>query len=117
MNRDAEYFRPQSTQSTDNWVLRFSALKRLYRLMTQYYTDILHQPTSALDVPDLQAMAKDYDPIATLSMCRLTIVIAVQSARNKEVIDKIQQLSQEDQHCLMKAIEQVLKLSTFSQGE
>lgn len=60
-----------------------------------------------MDVPDLQAMAKDNDPAATLAMCRLTIAIAVQSARNKEIIDKIQALSQEDQHCLMKAIEQV----------
>ena len=65
--------------------------------MTQYYTDVLHQPTSGMDVPDLQAMAKDNDPAATLAMCRLTIAIAVQSARNKEIIDKIQALSQEDQ--------------------
>ena len=75
--------------------------------MTQYFADVLHQPTSSLDVPDLQAMAKDYDLTATLAMCRLTIVIAVQSEKNKEIIDRIQQLGQEDQHCLMRAIEQV----------
>ena len=75
--------------------------------MTQYYADVMHQPMSGLDVPDLQAMAKDHDATATLAMCRLTIAIAVQSARNKEIIDKIQGLSQENQHYLMKAIEQV----------
>ncbi|KAH8108457.1 HOOK-domain-containing protein [Phellopilus nigrolimitatus] len=106
---DAQYFRQpsrSSAQATDNWVLRFGTLKRLYRLMTQYYTDILRQPTTALEVPDLQAMAKDEDASASLAMCRLTIVIAVQSARNREIINKIQMLSQENQHCLMKAIEQ-----------
>ena len=52
-------------------------------------------------------MAKDRDALASLAMCRLTIVIAVQSPRNKEIIDKIQELSQENQEALMKAIEQV----------
>ncbi|KAF8652701.1 hypothetical protein AX16_004205 [Volvariella volvacea WC 439] len=108
---DSEYF-PQSsrlsTQPSDNWVLRFSALKRLYRLMTQYFADVLQKPTSGLDVPDLQAMAKDYNPVATLIMCRLTIAIGVQCEKNKEFIDKIQLLREEDQHCLMKAIEQVM---------
>jgi hypothetical protein len=40
-------------------------------------------------------------------MCRLTLAIAVQCDKNKEFIEKIQGLSQGDQHCLMKAIEQV----------
>lgn len=79
--------------------------------MTQYYANVLRQPTSVLDVPDLQAMAKEHDALATLAMCRLTIVIAVQSPRNKETIDKIQKLSQGNQQALMKAIEQVCELS------
>ena len=107
---DPEYFRhpPRSTvHGTENWVLRATSLKRLYRLMTQYMTDVIRQPTSALDVPDLQAMAKDNDVVATLAMCRLAIAIAVQSEKNKEIIERIQKLNQEDQHCLMKAIEMV----------
>ncbi|KAJ6513784.1 HOOK protein-domain-containing protein [Mycena vitilis] len=108
---DAEYF-PQSTrpsvQPSDNWVLRFSSLKRLYRLMTQYFADILQKPTSGLDVPDLQAIAKDHAVQATLTMCRLTIAIGVQCEKNKQFIDKIQGLSETDQHYLMKAIEQVM---------
>ncbi|KAF5391835.1 hypothetical protein D9757_001675 [Collybiopsis confluens] len=108
---DSDYFR-QSTrphaQVSDNWVLRFSALKRLYRLMAQYFTDVLHKPTSGLDVPNLQAMAKDSDDTATLIMCRLTIVIGVQCQKNKEFIDKIQGLSQTDQQSLMRVIEQII---------
>jgi protein HOOK3 len=74
--------------------------------MTQYFADVLQKPTSGLDVPDLQAVAKDHTVQATLTMCRLTIAIGVQCEKNKQFIDKIQGLSETDQHYLMKAIEQ-----------
>lgn len=107
---DADYFRQSSRQPalSENWILRFGALKRLYRLITQYFSDVLQKPTSSLDVPNLSAMAKDHDIAATLIMCRLTIAIGVQCERNKEFIEKIQGLSEVDQHTLMKAIEQVM---------
>jgi protein HOOK3 len=108
--RDAEYFHQPSRSSqepSDNWVLRFNAVKRVYRLITQYFSDVLGQPTDALEVPDLQAVAKDYNIPSTLMMCRLTLAIAVQCDKNKEFIEKIQGLSEANQHHLMKAIEQV----------
>ncbi|KAJ3795957.1 hypothetical protein GGU11DRAFT_193735 [Lentinula aff. detonsa] len=108
---DSDYFRQTTrlnAQNSDNWVLRFSSLKRLYRLMTQYFSNVLQKPTSGLDVPDLQAMARNADDTATLVMCRLTIAIGVQCEKNKEFIDKIQGLSQVDQHHLMKVIEEIM---------
>ncbi|EFI28414.1 hypothetical protein CC1G_13948 [Coprinopsis cinerea okayama7 len=108
---DGTYFRPTSkpsSQPSDNWVLRFSSLKRLYRLMSQYFPDVLQKSIANLEVPNLQAIAKDSDPGAILALCRLTVVIGVQCEKNKEFIGKIQELSQADQHCLMKAIEQVM---------
>lgn len=110
LRSDADYFRQSnrpSAEPSENWVLRFSSLKRLYRLMTQYFSDVLHQPTSALDVPDLQAIAQDTNVGALLVMCRLTIAIAVQCENNKEIIERIQKLTETEQHALMKAIEQV----------
>jgi protein HOOK3 len=95
-----------STQLPDNWPLRFTALKRLFRLISQYYTEVLRQ-TSAIDVPDLQSIAKDYDVDQTLALCRLTIALAVQSSQNQKIIDGIQQLKEDDQHALMRAIETV----------
>jgi hypothetical protein len=92
-------------------VLRFNALKRLYRLLIQYFSDVLNQNTSALEVPDLQAMAKDGSVKETLIMCKLTISIAVQCENNKDVINRIQSLSDTSQHYLMKAIEQVCEHS------
>ncbi|KZT20261.1 HOOK-domain-containing protein [Neolentinus lepideus HHB14362 ss-1] len=114
---DADYFRQStrpSAQPSDNWVLRFSALKRIYRLMTQYFADVLHQPTSAMEVPDLQAMAKDHSLAETLVMCQLTIAIAVQCEKNQEFIEKIQGLSETDQHYLMRAIEQIMSKANVS---
>jgi hypothetical protein len=110
LRSDADYFRQSvrsASQSTDNWVLRFNALKRLYRLMTQYFTDVLQKPTGGLNVPDLQALAKDFSITPALGMCHFTIAIGVQCEKNKEFIAKIQELSETDQHYLMKAIEQV----------
>ncbi|KAI0371779.1 HOOK-domain-containing protein [Pilatotrama ljubarskyi] len=108
---DADYFRQPSrpsAQPSDNWVLRFSSLKKLYRLMTQYFSEVLHQPAGALDVPDLQAIAKDYNVNATLVMCRLAIAIAVQCENNQDIIERIQKLTESEQHSLMRVIEQVM---------
>ncbi|KAF8919520.1 hypothetical protein CPB85DRAFT_812128 [Mucidula mucida] len=120
---DDEYFRQSprpSTEPSDNWIICFGALKRLYRLMTQYFSDVLQKPTSGLDVPNLSAMAKDHDITPILIMCRMTIAIGVQCEKNKEFIEKIQGLNEADQHTIMKAIEQVMariNSSTNDTGE
>lgn len=90
------------------WVERLGHLKRVYRLLMQYFTEILQQPTDRLDVPDLQAIAKDYSQQDIIMLCKLTIAASVQSDRKKDVIERIQQLEEDDQGQLMKAIEQVL---------
>ncbi|KAF9505679.1 hypothetical protein BS47DRAFT_1367890 [Hydnum rufescens UP504] len=109
---DEEYFRHPTRgaiQASENWVLRLANLKRLFRLITQYFADVLHQPASALGIPDLQAIAEHQDIPQTLELCRLTLAIAVQGAQNKEVIERIQQLDEEDQRALMHAIEEVME--------
>ena len=108
--RDPSYFKlptRSSTHSSDNWVLRLNTLKRLYRLIVQYFTDVLGQSTTSLEVPDLHAMATEQDMDATLEMCRLALTIGVQSQKNAEIIGKIQSLDERNQHCLMRSIEKV----------
>jgi protein HOOK3 len=104
---DSEYFHPPSDTPPDNWVLRFTGLKRLYRLMTQYLSDALGQPAGAFDVPALQEMAKEGDLSATLLMCRLAVTIAIRCENNAEVIQKIQDLPTADQGALMEAMQKV----------
>ena len=84
--------------------------------MTQYFSEVLHQPTGALEVPDLQAIAKDHNVNATLTMCRLTIAIAVQCENNKEIIERIQKLTESEQHSLMRVIEQVRVVLLLREG-
>lgn len=107
---DREYFGGSSRplrEYSDNWAVRFNSLKRLFRLMTGYYADVLHQPTTAIDVPNLQAIAQDFDLNESLIMCRLAIALAVQSEKNQSIIERIRKLADPDQHALMHAIEQV----------
>ena len=78
-----------STWVPDNWALRPTALKRLFRVINQYYQEDLRQPISAIDVPDLQAIAKDYNVDQTLVLCRLTIALAIQSSQNQKSINGI----------------------------
>ena len=119
---DPEYFgRPSASSSSssalqvpDNWPLRFTSLKRLFRLITQYFVEVLHQPTSAvksLDVPDLQKVARGGDRKETLVLCRLCIAIAVMSKHNAETIAGIQSLKEVHQQRLMEAIALVGRLS------
>ncbi|KAG8700904.1 hypothetical protein FRC09_005693, partial [Ceratobasidium sp. 395] len=106
---DEEYFRnPPRSQASDNWVIRFTQLKRLFRLITQYFADVLHRPTATLEVPNLQAIAQDHNVVETLALCRLTIAIAVQGKKNTEIIGGIQKLPQADQRAIMTAIEKVM---------
>lgn len=115
--RDADYFHQpaRTTQLSDSWVLRFNALKRLYRLLTRYFEKVLDKPVGALDVPDLQAAAKDNDVCALLVLCRMTLAVAVQCEKNRAIIERIQCLDDSAQHHLMKAIEQVT-ICTVSSG-
>ncbi|KIM31999.1 hypothetical protein M408DRAFT_64288 [Serendipita vermifera MAFF 305830] len=114
---DPNYFRQRNSSSAkelnvvDNWPLRFTSLKRLFRLMTQYFIDVLRQPPSVINtlaVPDLQKVAKDGDRKATLELCRLCIAIAVMSSSKKDFIAGIQSLKEAHQQRLMEAIALVM---------
>ncbi|KAL5634762.1 hypothetical protein ACGC1H_002707 [Rhizoctonia solani] len=110
---DEEYFRnPPRSQPSENWVIRFGQLKRLFRLITQYFVDVLHRQTAELEVPDLQAIAQNHDVVQLLALCRLTIAISVQGKKNSEVIAGIQKLPQADQRAIMTAIEKVMSRFT-----
>lgn len=87
--------------------MRLASLKRLFRLISQYFIDALNQPSSSLDVPDLQSIAKDHDRAHTMTVCRLVLAIAVQSEKKQEVVEHIKRLSERHQSALMRTIEEV----------
>ncbi|KAJ1812271.1 hypothetical protein LPJ75_003731, partial [Coemansia sp. RSA 2598] len=92
----------------DNWILKMNNLKKLYKLVTKYYEDVLGYPASNLAEPNLAAIAKNEDPEELLKLCHLVLTLAVQCERNQVYIGKIMSLDEDDQRSLMVSIESVL---------
>ncbi|SCZ96335.1 BZ3500_MvSof-1268-A1-R1_Chr8-2g10125 [Microbotryum saponariae] len=112
---DPAYFRPLATTTkqktlSENWVLRFNNLKRLYKLLIRYYEDVLRSPTVSLPTPNLQVIAKS-DPTSDVETCRLAglvLALAVCSEKRQFYVEKIQSLDEWVQRELMISIEQVM---------
>ncbi|GAA5841236.1 hypothetical protein JCM3766R1_001709 [Sporobolomyces carnicolor] len=119
---DPDHFNPlsaalsNSKALSENWVLRFNNLKRLYKLLIRYFEDILSSSTSELHTPNLQLVAKG-DGRATAEespedeVCKLVglvLALAVQSEQRLQHIERIQSLEEWVQRELMYSIEQVM---------
>ncbi|KAJ3415997.1 Protein Hook 1 [Chytridiales sp. JEL 0842] len=106
---DGHWFKlARQIDTGDNWVLKFNNLKKLYKLLTGYYEEVLGQSTIALEVPNLTSIARDGDQVEILKLGQLIVALAVQCEQNQTYILKIQSLDQLSQHSLMLAIEQVM---------
>ncbi|GAA5907780.1 hypothetical protein JCM5296_004534 [Sporobolomyces johnsonii] len=113
---DAEYFRNLANSASnqkalsENWVLRFNNLKRVYKLIIRYFEDVLHSSTTALHTPNLQNVAKSEqgsdDEVCKLA--GLVLALAVQSEHRLQHIERIQSLDEWVQRELMYSIEQVM---------
>ncbi|KAI7891009.1 uncharacterized protein EV154DRAFT_421122 [Mucor mucedo] len=91
-----------------NWVVRFNNQKKLHKLITRYFEEVVGQDPELLPSVNLTSIAKDADLHELLLMCQLVIAIAVQSDNNKTYIEMIQSLTQKSQHALMVSIEEVM---------
>ncbi|KAJ1557784.1 hypothetical protein HK405_015182, partial [Cladochytrium tenue] len=106
---DGQWFKlVRSIDTGDNWVLKFNNLKKLYKLLTGYFEEVLGQNTSALDVPNLTAIARDSDGMEIVKLASLIIALSVQVENNQRYILQIQSLDPNIQHFLMLAIEQIM---------
>ncbi|CBQ69959.1 related to Hook protein [Sporisorium reilianum SRZ2] len=115
---DSDLFRnPHAGDTKDNWVLTIGTLKRLYKLMMQFYSQSLQCAPTALPSPDLNAIARSADPHELAKLCLLAIGIAVRSEKNETHIAAIQTLDQTHQHQLMMSIERIMTLINQGQQE
>ncbi|RCH85908.1 hypothetical protein CU098_001200, partial [Rhizopus stolonifer] len=106
---DPKWFKQiTATESTGNWVVRFNNQKKLHKLITRYFEEIVGQDPELLPTVNLTTIAKDADLQQLLLMCQLVIAIAVQSDNNRTYIEMIQSLTQKSQHALMVSIEEVM---------
>ncbi|GJN87749.1 hypothetical protein Rhopal_000704-T1 [Rhodotorula paludigena] len=113
---DADFFRLLANSASnakalsENWVLRFNNLKRLYKLVIRYFEDTLQCNTAALLTPNLQQVAKN-DVESDDEVCKLAglvLALAVQSDQKPQHIARIQSLDEWVQRELMYSIEQVM---------
>ncbi|GAK67054.1 HOOK-domain-containing protein [Moesziomyces antarcticus] len=115
---DPDLFRnPHAGDTKDNWVLTIGTLKRLYKLMLQFYSQSLSCAPSPLPSPDLNAIARSADPEELAKLCLLAIGIAVQSEKNEAHIAAIQTLDHSHQTQLMVSIERIMSLIKQAQDE
>ncbi|KAJ8660023.1 hypothetical protein O0I10_004250 [Lichtheimia ornata] len=91
-----------------SWVMRLNNQKRIHKLITRYFDEVLGQDPELLPSIDLAAIAKHANPSELLRMCQFIVAIAVQCDNNRVYIDMIQSLSQKSQHALMLSIEEVM---------
>ncbi|GAA5881465.1 hypothetical protein JCM3774_005091 [Rhodotorula dairenensis] len=96
---------------SDNWILRFNHLKKLYRLIVRYFEEVLSASTANLATPNLRLVAKNDPRESDDEVCKLiglVLALAVQSPKKQEHIARIQQLEEWVQRELMYSIEQVM---------
>lgn len=101
---------PTVTDDSDEngtWMSCLNNQKKIHRLITRYFDEVLGQDPKQLPPIDLNAIAKEANHYDILLMCQLIVAIAVQSDNNRAYIDMIQSLSQKSQHSLMLSIEEV----------
>lgn len=106
---DSRYFKLiRSADVGSNWVLKNANLKKLYKLISRYFEDMLSLDFSKLPVVDLAAIAKDSNSQDILLLCKLILYIAVHCPDNESYIQVIQnQLLPQQQEYIMISIDQV----------
>ncbi|KAM0787021.1 hypothetical protein ACM66B_006288 [Microbotryomycetes sp. NB124-2] len=113
---DSVYFESLGSASvkalSGSWVLRFNHLKRLYKLVMQYFENVLRCSTTNLATPNLQLIAQsdktpDYD-LEILKLIGLALALAVQSDKRLEFVNGIQGLDEWVQRDIMWSIENVM---------
>ncbi|GAA5991463.1 hypothetical protein JCM10908_005715 [Rhodotorula pacifica] len=96
---------------SENWIMRFNHLKKLYRLIVRYFEEILRASTANLLTPNLRLVAKNDPRESDDEVCKLiglVLALTVQSSKKQEHIARIQKLEEWVQRELMYSIEQVM---------
>ncbi|ORX53352.1 hypothetical protein BCR36DRAFT_24943 [Piromyces finnis] len=107
---------PVENESSENWVVIFNRLKKIYGIVSGFYAEELGQSIIEIESPNFNLIAKNKDTTEILKFAQLILVLAVQSEKNKEYISKITSLSQANQQWIMISIEEIMdKLSKVNE--
>jgi len=94
-------------ESDGNWVVIFNRLKKIYSLLSGYYAEELGQSVVEIESPNFNLISKNKDKREIVKFAQLILVLAVQSEKNREYIQKITSLNQANQQWIMISIEEV----------
>ncbi|EPB83281.1 hypothetical protein HMPREF1544_09981 [Mucor circinelloides 1006PhL] len=115
---DSKWFKSiRSADVGDNWVLKHNNLKKLYKVVSRYYEEILGIPFSNFPEVDLNAIAKDADTRAIVQLCKYILTSAVVGPNNSKYIPEIQLMSESDQKHLKAIIEETLNYAQQEPNE
>jgi protein HOOK3 len=107
MSSDSQWFKKKKAFDSVNWVIQFNNLKRMYKLITSYFQQVVGKTIVGLTEPDCTLLARDHNEQEILKFAAIIITLSVQCERNQYFVEKIQQLDQACQTELMITIESV----------
>ncbi|KAF1804766.1 hypothetical protein FB192DRAFT_1420299 [Mucor lusitanicus] len=106
---DSKWFKSiRSADVGDNWVLKHNNLKKLCKLVSRYYEEVLGIPFSNFPEIDIAAIAKDADTRVIVQLCKYILTSAVVGPNNTKYIPEIQLMSESDQKHVKAIIEETL---------
>ncbi|XP_018594162.1 protein Hook homolog 2-like isoform X1 [Scleropages formosus] len=103
-------------ESSTNWRLKVSNLKKILQSVLEYYHDVLGHPISDEHLPDVSLIGEMGDVSELGKLVQLVLGCAVSCERKQEHIQQIMTLEESVQHLVMSAIQELLTKDTVEPG-
>ncbi|XP_069803731.1 protein Hook homolog 2 isoform X2 [Dendropsophus ebraccatus] len=94
--------------SSDNWRLKVSNLKRILQSVLEYYQDVLGHPVSEDHIPDVGLIGEFSDTAELRKMVQLVLGCAISCDKKEEHIQQIMTLGESVQQAVMESIQELL---------
>ncbi|KAM4677777.1 protein Hook homolog 2 [Discoglossus pictus] len=94
--------------TTDNWRLKVSNLKRILQSVLEYYQDVLSHPVSEDHIPDVALIGEFSDTAELRKMVQLVLGCAISCDKKEEHIQQIMTLGESVQQAVMESIQELL---------
>lgn len=94
--------------SSDNWRLKVSNLKRILQSVLEYYQDVLGHPVSEDHIPDIALIGEFSNTAELRKMVQLVLGCAISCDKKEEHIQQIMTLGESVQQAVMESIQELL---------
>ncbi|KAM8973248.1 protein Hook homolog 2 [Pelodytes ibericus] len=94
--------------TTENWRLKVSNLKRILQSVLEYYQDVLGHPVSDDHIPDVALIGEFSNTAELRKMVQLVLGCAISCDKKEEHIQQIMTLGESVQQAVMESIQELL---------